>query len=150
MFLVLTLLHVFSHMGQSTNTYNLYTIIAAPFLAILQVKDVLVAAFQRFPRLRYVDEKVVPNSNGKKDVTAVLRGWSTNPSNQIRFHNQAMQCCKVSIRDISKRRALWHDRQAGAQPAQESAVDEAPARDPPQDRRSSTDSRTPAPATPPA
>ena len=128
-------------------THNLSTIIAAPFLAILQVKDVLVAAFQRFPRLGYVDEKVVPNSNGKKDVTVVLRGWSTNPSNQIRFHNQAMQCCKVSIRD---RRALWHDRQAGAQPAQESAVDETAARDPPQDRRSSTDSRTPAPATPPA
>ncbi|CAJ1454493.1 unnamed protein product [Effrenium voratum] len=55
------------------------------------------------------------------DTTVILRAWSSNVANQTQYHNEAMQCCRVSIREISKRRALWHDRQAGEQKLPESA-----------------------------
>ena len=42
-----------------------------------------------------------------------LRAWSSNIANRMQYHNEAMKCCRVSIRDISKRRALWHDQHAG-------------------------------------
>ncbi|CAK9060837.1 Glyceraldehyde-3-phosphate dehydrogenase [Durusdinium trenchii] len=35
--------------------------------------------------------------------------------NQTQYHNEAMRCCRLSIRDISKRRALWNDRSGGEQ-----------------------------------
>ena len=113
-------------------------------MPLLQVQDVLTAAFEQFPRLGYVEQKM---SGRKEDVAVVLRGWSTNPANQIRFHNQAMQCCKVSIREISKRRALWHDRQPVAVA---DAPDPSAAEAPPQDPGPPVTSRAPAPATPPA
>ena len=79
------------------------------------------AAFKQFPRLGYVEQKAVA-SGRKEEVTVILRGWSANKSNQIRFHNQAMLCCRASIREISKRRALWHDRQADAAVPETSAA----------------------------
>ena len=101
------------------------------------------AAFKQFPRLGYVEQKAVA-SGRKEEVTVILRAWSANKSNQIRFHNQAMLCCRASIREISKRRALWHDRQADAVAPETSAaapsVEAGPA---------PTAARTPAPATPP-
>lgn len=38
---------------------------------------------------------------------------STRRGSEMLYHNEAMRCCRVSIREISKRRALWHDRDAG-------------------------------------
>lgn len=38
---------------------------------------------------------------------------STRRGCEMLYHNEAMRCCRVSIREISKRRALWHDRDAG-------------------------------------
>jgi hypothetical protein len=81
------------------------------------VKEVLMAAFEQFPRLGYVDKQKALAS-GKKEVT----GWSANKSNRIHFHNQAMLCCRASTREISKRRAPWHDRQADAMVPETSAA----------------------------
>ena len=38
-----------------------------------------------------------------------LLGWTASTPNQILFHNQAMQACRLSIREISGKRALFNN-----------------------------------------
>ena len=45
----------------------------------------------------------------RKDCTVVPRTWSGNRSNQILYHNESLKACRVSTREISKRRALFQD-----------------------------------------
>ena len=96
----------------------------------MQALEVLTKAFQLFPRLGYISQ---PAGGRGGDTTVVFRSWSSNAANQIRYHNEAMKCCGLSIREISKRRALWHDRSRGEQrvaapaaPDAEMAVPAAP------------------------
>jgi hypothetical protein len=78
-------------------------------------------SFEQRLRVGYVDEhKALAGS--KKEATVILQGWSANKSNRIHFHNQAMLCCRASTREISKRRAPWHDRQADAMVPETSAA----------------------------
>ena len=76
------------------------------------MKDVLAAAFRQFPRLGYLQ----PPAHKKEETLVKLRAWSTNPANQTLYHNSAMACCRISIREISKRRAIWHDKQQQNKP----------------------------------
>eukprot|EP00435_Cladocopium_sp_Y103_P011419 s250_g3.t1 len=66
-------------------------------------------AFSLCPRLGQVNLSTRRGS----ETTVLLRGWSATTTNQVLYHNEAMRCCRVSIREISKRRSLWHDRDAG-------------------------------------
>jgi hypothetical protein len=100
-------------------------------------------SFEQRLRVGYVDEhKALAGS--KKEATVILQGWSANKSIRIRFHIHAMLCCRASIREISKRRTLWHDRETDAVVPETSAaaplVKAGLAVQP---------ARTPAPATPP-
>ena len=114
----------------------------------LQVKEVLEAAFQRFPRLGLI-EPTPASARKKEDCGVKLRTWSTNSVNQLLFHNEAMQCCQVSIREISKRRALWHDRHQ-QQPTLPPGQGEAPlAAGLPGSQAAPAAPAVPAPSTPP-
>ena len=74
-----------------------------------KVLQVLQKAFSLYPRLGQVN---VATARGS-ETTVVLRGWTANTTNQLLYHNEATRCCRVSIREISKRRSLWQDRDAG-------------------------------------
>lgn len=63
-----------------------------------QVRAVLQAAFRAYPRLGSV-----------RDDTVYLKGWSASRANQILYHNDSLLCCRVSIREISQRRALYQE-----------------------------------------
>ena len=77
-----------------------------------KVLQVLQRAFVLYPRLGHVQL-----STGRGSETTVsLCGWSSTENNQILYHNEAMQCCRVCIREISKRRALRHNKQGAQQP----------------------------------
>ena len=108
--------------------------IRPPQAKLLQVCQ---KAFSLFPRLGQVNV-----TKRGSETTVLLRGWSASTTNQLLFHNEAMRCCRVSIREIAKRRALWHDRSAGRgehgdeAPEEEAAADDAAA-------------EAPQPATPP-
>eukprot|EP00435_Cladocopium_sp_Y103_P064570 s1436_g26.t1 len=69
----------------------------------VEALQVLTKAFELFPRLG----RVSPPARRGGDTTVFLRAWSSNMANQTQYHNEAMKCCRVSIREISKRRALW-------------------------------------------
>ncbi|CAK9013513.1 unnamed protein product, partial [Durusdinium trenchii] len=91
--------------------------------SIAKVKLVCEAAFKQFPRLGRVE--------GGKDAAVSLKTWSTSRRNQILYHNGCMRACRVSIREISHRRALFHNsgegRAAAAADPAEPAQPEAPA-----------------------
>ena len=36
-----------------------------------------------------------------------LKSWTDTKDNQVMYHNEAMKCCRVSIREISGKRAQW-------------------------------------------
>ena len=62
-----------------------------------QVKAVLKAAFSKYPRLGAFE--------GESSVR--LKSWTETKDNQVMYHNEAMKCCRVSIREISRKRAQW-------------------------------------------
>ena len=106
--------------------------------ASIEALQVLKKAFELFPRLGRVSE---PARRGG-DTTVFLRAWSSNIANRMQYHNEAMKCCRVSIRDISKRRALWHDQHAGEEKLPQIPGEEL--------AHSSAQPRVPQPSTPPA
>lgn len=93
-----------------------------------QVRTVLQAAFKAFPRLGEVRNDIV-----------YLKGWSASRANQILYHNDSLACCRVSIREISQRRALYQENNKDhpEEAAEEQQTEQASA------------PRGPAPATPP-
>ncbi|CAJ1456259.1 unnamed protein product, partial [Effrenium voratum] len=97
-----------------------------------QVKKLLTEAFEQFPRLGSINTRV-------KDGIIELRGWSSARANQILFHNECMQCAKISIREVSRRRALFHEKSAQPSDGQARGVLVAEAAEAPEE---------PAPATP--
>ena len=109
----------------------------APPCVTLLPKPLCSTMFSLFPRLGQVNV-----TKRGSETTVLLRGWSASTTNQLLFHNEAMRCSRVSIREIAKRRALWHDRSAGRgehgdeAPEEEAAADDAAA-------------EAPQPATPP-
>lgn len=74
-----------------------------------KVLQVLQKAFSLYPRLGQVNATAGRGS----DTIVVLRGWTASTTNQLLYHNEAMRCCRVSIREIAKRVSLWQDREAG-------------------------------------
>ena len=106
--------------------------------ASIEALQVLKKAFELFPRLGHVSE---PARRGG-DTTVFLRAWSSNIANRMQYHNEAMKCCRLSIRDISKRRALWQDQHAGEEKLPQSPGEEL--------AHSSAQPRVPQPSTPPA
>ena len=69
-----------------------------------EVAAVLKAAFAQYPRLGSFQE---PVGGGSGEV--VLKAWSQSERNQILFHNELMQCCRVSLQEVSQRRARFHE-----------------------------------------
>ena len=83
-----------------------------------QVMQVLKAAFQQFPRLGTFKEQ-----NGE----VLFKGWPTSVRGQTLFHNELMRCCRVSLRQVSQKRAHFHEgRPTPIQPKAKS-VAQAPA-----------------------
>ena len=55
-----------------------------------------------FPRLgRY--------SGRAGDREVVLNTWPLSETGQVLFHNELMQCCGLSLRDVSQKRASLHE-----------------------------------------
>ena len=102
-----------------------------------QVKSVLQKAVQRYPRIGSLNVS-------SKDCTLVLKSWSNSKRNQILFHNDILQCGRVSLRQVSERRGLYNEEQrsTSVQPGERGHSAAAPAPSPSQ-------SGLPAPPTPP-
>lgn len=102
-----------------------------------QVKSVLQKAVQRYPRIGSLN-------NSSKECTLVLKSWSKSKRNQILFHNDILQCGRVSLRQVSERRGLYNEEQrsTSVQPGERGHNAAAPAPSPSQ-------SGLPAPPTPP-
>ena len=81
-----------------------------------QVERVLQAAFDQFPRLGQFVAGV-----GERDI--LLRRWPMSEKGQVLFHNELMQCCRVSLQQLSKKRATYYD----TRPSRPSLVLAAPA-----------------------
>ena len=69
-----------------------------------QVKAVLQKAVQRYPRIGSLTL-----SSNQKECTLVLKSWSNSKRNQVLFHNDILQCGRVSLRQVSERRALFNE-----------------------------------------
>ena len=83
-----------------------------------QVMQVLKAAFQQFTRLGTFKEQ-----NGE----VLFKGWPTSVRGQTLFHTELMRCCRVSLRQVSQKRAHFHEgRPTPIQPKAKS-VAQAPA-----------------------
>lgn len=67
-----------------------------------EVVAVLKAAFKQFPRLGDVQEK-----RGDREIQ--LKSWPNSVKGQILFHNELMKCCRVSLLEVSKKRAHFHE-----------------------------------------
>ena len=102
-----------------------------------QVKSVLQKAVQRYPRIGSLNVS-------SKECTLVLKSWSNSKRNQILFHNDILQCGRVSLRQVSERRGLYNEEQrsTSVQPGERGHSAAAPAPSPSQ-------SGLPAPPTPP-
>ena len=61
---------------------------------------VLKAAFAQYPRL---------GSYSERNSEVILKAWSPSMHNQIQYHNELMQCCHVSLSELSQRRARLSD-----------------------------------------
>ncbi|CAK0876195.1 unnamed protein product, partial [Prorocentrum cordatum] len=61
---------------------------------------VLKAAFEQFPRLGECQEQ-----NGE----VFLKGWPDSELGRTLFHNELMRCCRVSLRQLSQKRAQFHE-----------------------------------------
>jgi hypothetical protein len=68
------------------------------------VVAVVQAAFVKYPRLGVLN----PTDGGK---TVVLKGWPSSEDGQILFHNELMRCCGISLLELSKKRAAFHEAQ---------------------------------------
>ncbi len=66
------------------------------------VVNVLEAAFAQFPRLGTYTARA-----GHREV--VLKGWPNSDKGQVLFHNELMQCCGLSLAELSKTRAQYYD-----------------------------------------
>ena len=66
-----------------------------------QVKSVLEKALRQYPRIGELTSR-------EGQPTLVLRHWSDTQRNQILFHNQILQCGRVSLREVSHRRGLFN------------------------------------------
>ena len=60
----------------------------------------LKAAFEQFPRLGTFQEQ-------EGDV--LFKGWPSSVRGQTLFHNELMRCCRVSLRQLSQKRAQFHE-----------------------------------------
>lgn len=64
--------------------------------------QVVIAAFEKYPRLgQYVDRA------GDREVE--LKSWSQSERGQTLFHNELMHCTRVSLQELSKKRAAFYD-----------------------------------------
>ena len=79
-----------------------------------EVETVLQAAFAQFPRLGVY----IP---GGRDQQVTLKGWTQSDEGQVLFHNKLMRCCRVSLQEVSKKRAAFYE----ARPAARNLVDES-------------------------
>lgn len=66
------------------------------------VAAVVKAAFEQFPRLGTY-------TPGGGDREVVLKAWSNSIEGQKLFHNELMRCCRLSLSQVSQRRAAFHD-----------------------------------------
>ena len=73
------------------------------------VVAVLRAALAQYPRLAAFD------GDGQEFVT--LKGWSTSEVGRIMYHNDLMNCARVSLREVSEKRALFFDKSPAPLPA---------------------------------
>ena len=73
-----------------------------------EVVVVLRAAFAKFPRLGSYED-----TSGQRAAEVRLKTFSRSDRGQVLFHNDLMTCCRVSLQDVSKRRARFHDRLSG-------------------------------------
>ena len=73
------------------------------------VVAVLKAAFRQFPRLGLYQD------DGRAQ-RVVLKSWSLSERNQILYHNALMRCCRVSLHELSQRRARFHDARPRGRP----------------------------------
>ena len=62
--------------------------------------QVLQAAFAQYSRLGALE-------GTGKDVAVVFKGWSDTFQGRVRFHNELMRCCRLSLQTLSKKRAQY-------------------------------------------
>ena len=63
---------------------------------------VVQAAFQQFPRLGSYGGR-----GGDREV--VLKKWGQSDKSQKLFHNELMNCCRLSLSEVSQKRAVFYD-----------------------------------------
>ncbi|CAK0828249.1 unnamed protein product, partial [Prorocentrum cordatum] len=83
---------------------------------------VLKAAFEQFPRLGECQEQ-----NGE----VFLKGWPDSELGRALFHNELMRCCRVSLRQLSQKRAQFHEGRPQLADATPSRAAGPPAQPPP-------------------
>ncbi|CAK0905985.1 unnamed protein product, partial [Prorocentrum cordatum] len=83
---------------------------------------VLKAAFEQFPRLGECQEQ-----NGE----VFLKGWPDSELGRTLFHSELMRCCRVSLRQLSQKRAQFHEGRPQLADATPSRAAGPPAQPPP-------------------
>ena len=68
---------------------------------VAEVRAVLAAAFQQFPRLGHFDDDA--------QTTFTLRTWTESDRGHALFHNDLMRCCLLSLSEVSAKRASFID-----------------------------------------
>ena len=76
---------------------------------------VLQAAFAKFPRLGAYSAR-----GGEREV--VLNTWPKSETGQVLFHNELMQCCGLTLRELSQKRASFHEEASSAALARAAAA----------------------------
>ena len=82
-----------------------------------EVQAVLTAAFEQFPRLGAFDDG--------SDVTFTLKAWGEGSEAHIKYHNELMQCCLLSLSEVSAKRATFVDSRPAKRGREASSVEDA-------------------------
>ena len=53
------------------------------------------------------------------DREVLLKAWSTSEEGQKVLHNELMSCCRISLSEVTQRRAAFHDGRPQVQPVPE-------------------------------
>ena len=91
-------------LGKAVDVYSLYDDRKRKRPTVPDTRKVLEEAFKKYPRLGTYDPK-----GGDKEIQ--FKSWPRSKKGETLFHNELMQCCRVSLRDLSKKRASFHDGQ---------------------------------------